>query len=104
MASTPSSMNLASPIITDMFFTILADSRLGAMRSWQSCRDLFDKGLGKGFWKIDYMQYGLPSQVFTIATADDNIKRYCVPMDNHRPELDLKFFNDICPDKNGTSS
>ena len=23
-------------------------------------------------------------------------------MDNHRPELDLKFFNDICPDKNGT--
>ena len=25
-------------------------------------------------------------------------------MDNHRPELDLKFFNDICPDKNGTLS
>ena len=59
--------------MTDMLFTILADSRLGAMRNWRSCRDLFDKGPGKGFWKIDYMQYGLLSQVFTIATADDNI-------------------------------
>jgi hypothetical protein len=29
--------------------------------------------------------------------------RYCVPMDNVRPELDLKYFDDICPDKNGTS-
>ncbi|KAH8978497.1 hypothetical protein EDB86DRAFT_3248967 [Lactarius hatsudake] len=25
---------------------------------------------------------------------------YCVPMDNQRPELDLKFFKDICPDRN----
>ncbi|KAH9170845.1 hypothetical protein EDB89DRAFT_1853129 [Lactarius sanguifluus] len=25
---------------------------------------------------------------------------YCVPMDNQRPLLDLKFFNDICPDRN----
>ena len=25
-------------------------------------------------------------------------------MDNVRPELDLKYFNDICPDKNGTSN
>ncbi|KAF8268217.1 hypothetical protein EI94DRAFT_1578498 [Lactarius quietus] len=24
---------------------------------------------------------------------------YCVPMDNQRPELDLKFLKDICPDK-----
>ena len=73
MASIASSMNLASAIMTDTFFTILADSRLGAMRNWQSCRDLFDRGLRKGFYKIGYMQYGLTSQVFTIATADDNI-------------------------------
>ncbi|KAF8257652.1 hypothetical protein EI94DRAFT_1757371 [Lactarius quietus] len=26
---------------------------------------------------------------------------YCVPMDNHRPGLDLKFYKDICPDNNG---
>ncbi|KAI9432349.1 hypothetical protein H4582DRAFT_1108027 [Lactarius indigo] len=25
---------------------------------------------------------------------------YCVPMDNQRPELDLRFFKDICPDGN----
>ncbi|KAH9171583.1 hypothetical protein EDB89DRAFT_1852184 [Lactarius sanguifluus] len=25
---------------------------------------------------------------------------FCIPMDNHRPELDLRFFNDICPDQN----
>ncbi|KAH9010869.1 hypothetical protein EDB85DRAFT_2125692 [Lactarius pseudohatsudake] len=25
---------------------------------------------------------------------------YCVPMDNQRPSLDLRFFNDICPDEN----
>jgi hypothetical protein len=29
--------------------------------------------------------------------------RYCIPMDNDRPSLDLKYFWDICPDKNGTS-
>ncbi|KAF8262503.1 hypothetical protein EI94DRAFT_678021 [Lactarius quietus] len=26
--------------------------------------------------------------------------RYCVPMDNQRPELDLRHFKDICPDQN----
>jgi len=25
---------------------------------------------------------------------------YCVPMDGHRPELDLKFYENICPDQN----
>ncbi|KAN0138699.1 hypothetical protein V8E53_003687 [Lactarius tabidus] len=25
---------------------------------------------------------------------------YCVPMDNQRPQLDLKYYKDICPDKN----
>ena len=24
-------------------------------------------------------------------------------MDGHRPELDLKFYKDICPDQNGAS-
>ena len=26
--------------------------------------------------------------------------RYCIPMDNDRPELELKHFDHICPDKN----
>jgi len=25
---------------------------------------------------------------------------YCIPMDKNRPSLDLKYFEDICPDKN----
>jgi len=29
--------------------------------------------------------------------------RYCIPMDNDQPSLDLKYFRAICPDKNGTS-
>ena len=29
--------------------------------------------------------------------------RYCIPMDNDRPSLDLKHFDEICPDKNGMS-
>jgi len=29
--------------------------------------------------------------------------RYCIPMDNDWPLLDLKYFDEICPDKNGTS-
>ncbi|KAH9056825.1 hypothetical protein EDB87DRAFT_1164094 [Lactarius vividus] len=29
---------------------------------------------------------------------------YCVPMDNQRPILDLKFFRDVCPDQNDTSN
>jgi hypothetical protein len=29
--------------------------------------------------------------------------RYCVPMDSARPSLELKHFDNICPDKNGAS-
>jgi hypothetical protein len=29
------------------------------------------------------------------------VLRYCIPMDNNRPDLDLKYFGRICPDKNG---
>ena len=35
--------------------------------------------------------------------SDGHGFRYCVPMDGHRPELDLQFYKDICPDKNGVS-
>ena len=33
-----------------------------------------------------------------------SLVRYCIPMDNARPELDLKYFDDICLDKNGASN
>jgi len=38
--------------------------------------------------------------VFLIATTDGLGARYCIPMDGHRPGLDLKFHKDICPDQN----
>jgi hypothetical protein len=50
------------------------------------------------------MQYGLFFSVSTLANSQDLLVRYCIPMDNVRPELDLKYFDDICPDENGTSN
>ena len=41
---------------------------------------------------------------FTITTTDDHVLRYCIPMDNQRPGLDLKFYDNICSDPNGASS
>ena len=41
--------------------------------------------------------------VFTIMTTDNHVLRYCVPMDNQRPGLDLKFYDGICSDPNGAS-
>ena len=38
---------------------------------------------------------------FLITTSDGFGVRYCIPMDGHRPGLDLKFHKDICPDQNG---
>jgi hypothetical protein len=42
--------------------------------------------------------------VTMIATTNDHVLRYCVPMDDHRPGLNLKFYENICPDRNGASS
>lgn len=29
------------------------------------------------------------------------LHRYCIPMENDRPALDMRFFDSICSDKNG---
>ena len=58
----------------------------------------------KAAYMIDCTLYGLDAQVFTMPTADGDTLRYCVPMDNQRPQLDLKFYKDICPDRNGVLS
>jgi hypothetical protein len=47
-------------------------------------------------WSVPFGIY--PSKFTTL------LIRYCIPMDNVRPELDLRYFDDICPDKNGTSN
>ena len=74
-----------------------------AQRNSKFCVDSFDASAEKSDCKTDYMLYGLDSRVFTIMTTDDPILRFCVPMDNQRPGLDLKFYKDICPDQNGAS-
>ena len=50
------------------------------------------------------MRYGLFPCVSTVTNSQKLVFRYCSPMDNDRPELDLKHFDQICPDKNGVST
>jgi hypothetical protein len=40
---------------------------------------------------------------YTPTHSEGLLFRYCDPTDNARPELDLKYFEDICPEKNGMS-
>jgi hypothetical protein len=50
--------------------------------------------------KLHAIWFGL--SVFTITmTTDGYGLRYCVPMDDHRPGLNIRFFENICPDQNG---
>ena len=49
-------------------------------------------------WFVPFSIYPSTGKFTTL------LVRYCIPMDNVRPELDLKYFDDICPDKNGTSN
>jgi hypothetical protein len=46
---------------------------------------------------IWFVLLGIYNRKFT------RIVRYCIPMDNDRPSLDLKYLEHICPDKNGMS-
>ena len=103
VASTRLMTSMSSLNIMVIFSMIPVDLSQEATWNWGPCRTLFDKSLERSDWQIDYMQYGLDTRAFTIAITDAHIFRYCVPMDNQRPELDLKHFKDICPDQNGTS-
>ena len=103
VASTALRTNLSSPIMTVIFFMIPADLSRETTRNWRKCRNSCNRSPERRICKIDYMQYGLDYRVFMIASTDGRVLRYCVPMDNQRPELDLKYFKDICPDQNGAS-
>ena len=103
-ASTASTTNLCSPIMTVTRFTILAESNRVAQGNSKLCEISSDASVEKGNCETDCMQYGLDSPAFSsIATTNGHILRYCVPMDNQRPQLDLKHYEDICPDQNGAS-
>ena len=47
---------------------------------------------------IWFAPFGISGCKFTLAYSF----RYCVPMDNARPALDLGNIDKVCPDKNGT--
>ena len=101
-ASTISTTNSCSPIITVTFFTILGELSRVAEKNSRFCKNSFDASVEKGNCKTNCMRYGLDYHLFTISTTTEcYMFRYCVPMDNQRPQLDLKFYKDICPDGNG---
>jgi hypothetical protein len=79
---------------------ILAESSQVAQRNLEFYKNSFGASVEKNDCVIDCMPYGSESRAFTITKTDGHVLRYCVPMDNQRPELDLKFYKDICPDKN----
>ena len=50
-----------------------------------------------------HMVCATPVLLPVITTANGLDVRYCIPMDGHRPGLDLKFHKDICSNQNGAS-
>ena len=102
-ASTQSTTNLCSPITGVTIFTIPVESSRVAQKNSKFCGNLFDAAVERSDWETNYMRYSLGFRVFAVIKADDNILRCYVPMDNQRPQLDLKFYKDICPDQNGVS-
>ena len=45
----------------------------------------------------------VPFHISTVTNSQGLLLRYCIPMDNDRPSLDLRHFSRICPDGNGMS-
>jgi hypothetical protein len=102
-ASITSRMNSSSQITLDMFSTIPVDSNQAVLRSCTLCKILSVVSRGRGDCEIDCTRYGLLLSVFMIEDLQGLFFRYCIPLDNNQPERDLRYFDDICPDKNGTS-
>ena len=92
-----------SPNTMVTFFTILVDSRLVMKANYKLCKSLCAGRRPHPNWRIDYMQSGLLHCSSGYASCSDLV-RYCIPMENDRPALDMRFFDAICPDKNGMYS
>jgi hypothetical protein len=103
VGSITSSMKSSFQVMKAMFSTTLADSKLAAKASLRRCKSLSVVSRRRENWRRDCMRYGLFLSVFVTVHSQGFPFRYCIPMDNDRPSLDLKYFDDICPDKNGTS-
>ena len=102
-ANTASTTNSCSLIIGVTSFTIHEESSRVAQKNSRFCANSFDVVVESFDCEQDCMRYGLGLECHNLRQlTDGHALRYCVPMDNQRPELDLKFYNDICPDRNGT--
>jgi hypothetical protein len=73
VAITKLTTNSSSLTMTVSCSMIPADLSQVAIGSWGLCRTLFDGSPPRSDWHLEYMQYGLDCEVFTIATADGNI-------------------------------
>ena len=102
--SITSPTNSLSQTTMGMFFTTPAELSPAAKKSWKSFKILFVRSQQRSDSEIDYMRYGSSvAEYLYVMAAYHCAFRYCIPMDNRRPSLDLKHFNDICPDQNGRS-
>ncbi|KAH9008645.1 hypothetical protein EDB84DRAFT_1446807, partial [Lactarius hengduanensis] len=99
-ASTGSMTNLYFPIIGAMFFHDSRGIESGSAGELDILRKFILSKCGEGRLRDRLHAIWLDSRVFAITTTDGHILRYCVPMDNQRPQLDLKYFKDICPERN----
>jgi hypothetical protein len=54
--------------------------------------------------RLHAIWYGSFSLASTLGNSRVSLLRYCIPMDNDRPQLEVKHFHDICPDRNGMSN
>ena len=102
-ASITSPTNSLSQTMMGIFSTTPAELSLAAKKSWKSFKISFVGSRQRSDSEIDYMQYGssVASNVYNCSLH--HTFRYCIPMDNRRPSLDLKHFNDVCSDQNGRS-
>ena len=102
--NTGSMTNLCSLTIWVTSFTIHEESSQVAQKNSRFCENSFDVVVARVDCETGCTRYGLGLECSQLQqSTDGRVLRYCVPMDNQRPELDLRFYNDICPDRNGAS-
>ncbi|KAF8266000.1 hypothetical protein EI94DRAFT_1803644 [Lactarius quietus] len=71
----------------------------GSTDELEILKDFIQRKCAEMIWQKLHAIWSGPS-IFTITTTDHHVLRYCVPMDGHRPGLDLKFYDKICTDPN----
>ena len=78
-----------------------ADLKQAAKTSWKWSKILSAASRRRGNYRTGYTPSGLLLLCIHSYDTTKSFFRYCIPMDNNRPSLELRHFKDICPDKNG---